>query len=1254
MRILAIRGENLASLASRFEIDLAAEPIAGSGLFAITGETGAGKSTILDALCLALYGQFPRTTVGRRENAPDPSGEPISASDGRAILRRGAGGGYAEVDFIGQDGEGYRARWEANRARGRANGRLQNEQRALYRLDDGSAVAAGKTQVKEAVEARTDLTFEQFRRTVLLAQGEFDAFLLAAEGERAELLEKITGTEIYAAISIQVRAGTDKRRATVERLEFRRNEVGPLDAEARQALLDERSEIASTSYERGAARDRDLERLEHVKRVVTARDNLNRAEADASSARLAREAAADDYRSLAEFDLVEPLRPLAVELRNAQGARAEAESRLEALSVAREDARLSDAAMATELATAVSENGVAEKALKDFLPVWSEAERLDTQLAAARTELADAIEKSQAAEESLRGKSEALATLDRTIAEKSELSRTTVAELDSRSGRDLVLNRLADALDLLTKRKALAEERSGYISTAERATAAAETMQRDIVALSEQAAEARAQRLEIAGQATVRRNRLAIINDIELRDRDLRLQRADEILRNLIDVCGQHDRATVALKRHEADGELAIKALKEAEALISQAELDRGRHQAARTEIIPIAELADEAVSSEALHLRSLLAPTLPCPVCGSTDHPHLAHPSALNEMAERLRQRRGELDRALIEVGERLDEATRARAAAEVRQAEARRGAESAREQVQTASATYSARWPSSNDACLKTGMERGVPSTLSENTTGELDALGAAIGAARRAIADPLAEAQELRTAIDAAQRELDALDVKIGAIGQSVEEKRPGAQAEQLKAADYGARAAGLAERLVSIGRELAPFLAVAGFALDKVDADPAGVAAALKAIAEESIRLRQRADELEAVLQNLGRERAAASTSLDHARAHLTAISGGLDQRRRTEQEKARARAAVLGGEATATHRARISGACEVSRETLARARARKAASEGALQAAAARCDEATSVLEMSAGRSDRAERALGTACQEIARSTDQVVALITTDPGVSQQLRGRVQSIDRALNDANAAVLTRRSDLDRTLEGFDETVDPQALAASVASLAQEIEGLQQRAGALTATLARDDVARQEAANLAGQIDAANTELAIWQAVDDAIGSANGDRFRRFAQGVTLDHMVQLANEHLDALTPRYRLARDASSDLTLHVIDRDMGDEVRGTRSLSGGERFLVSLALALALSGLEGRSSFVDTLFIDEGFGSLDAETLDLAVDALESLQGRGRKVGIITHVAAMIERIAVQVRVEKRGAGRSEINIVGGVGAIA
>jgi len=315
---------------------------------------------------------------------------------------------------------------------------------------------------------------------------------------------------------------------------------------------------------------------------------------------------------------------------------------------------------------------------------------------------------------------------------------------------------------------------------------------------------------------------------------------------------------------------------------------------------------------------------------------------------------------------------------------------------------------------------------------------------------------------------------------------------------------------------------------------------------------------------------------------------------------------------------------------LARETLAKAREARSAISAVFQSAGARCEEAASALEVAERRRASAEVALNVACQDVGRSPDQVSALIATDLAVCRALRTRIQEIERNVNNAGTAVVTRQSDLGRALEGFDQTTDADALTALIALLGTEIGDLQQRTGVLSAALARDDEARLAAATLSGEIDTARAELAIWQAVDDAVGSASGDRFRRFVQAITLDHLLQLANEHLRALNPRYMLTRGTESDLTLHIIDRDMGDEVRGTRSLSGGERFLVSLALALALSGLEGRSSFVDTLFIDEGFGSLDAETLDLAVDALETLQGRGQKVGVITHVAAMIERIAV------------------------
>ena len=256
------------------------------------------------------------------------------------------------------------------------------------------------------------------------------------------------------------------------------------------------------------------------------------------------------------------------------------------------------------------------------------------------------------------------------------------------------------------------------------------------------------------------------------------------------------------------------------------------------------------------------------------------------------------------------------------------------------------------------------------------------------------------------------------------------------------------------------------------------------------------------------------------------------------------------------------------------------------------------------------------------------------------------LRKQVRDLDNKLSASRAAHSTRKTEVETIESTTDQTVDPEGLQAVMAEREADIADLNQKIGQITEILERDALAHREACELAVQIETARSELAIAQAVHDAIGSASGDKFRRFVQAITLDNLIALANTHLHALNPRYSLIRGAQSNLSIHIVDRDMADEQRASRSLSGGERFLVSLALALALSGLEGRSSFVDTLFIDEGFGALDPETLDIAIDALETLHGRGQKVGVITHVAAMIDRVSVQVRVEKKGGGQSVVRI--------
>ena len=181
-------------------------------------------------------------------------------------------------------------------------------------------------------------------------------------------------------------------------------------------------------------------------------------------------------------------------------------------------------------------------------------------------------------------------------------------------------------------------------------------------------------------------------------------------------------------------------------------------------------------------------------------------------------------------------------------------------------------------------------------------------------------------------------------------------------------------------------------------------------------------------------------------------------------------------------------------------------------------------------------------------------------------------------------------------------------------------------------------------RSRAANLALERDAQKLVAARWKAVSDLIGSGDGKKFRSFAQGLTLDALLRQANHHLLELAPRYQIMRVPGQDLELQVLDRDLGDEVRSVNGLSGGESFLVSLALALALASIATRVTQSRTLFIDEGFGTLDRDTLEHAMVALETLRQSGRTVGVISHVPELHERIGVRVEIERTGVGRSRV----------
>ncbi len=236
MKILAIRGLNLASLQGKFELDFTQEPLFGCGLFAITGETGAGKSTILDAMCLALYGRYPRITAqGEKNKIENTMGEALATSDPRSILRTGCSQAFAQVDLMVDD-KHLQASWRVRRAFGKTSGNLLDFERALIDLRDNSVLASGKKRVDEEIARRLKLTYEQFGRTVLLAQNDFDAFLRAGDGDRADLLEKITGTELYSNISAKAFEAERRALADLQELQKATGFIEVLSKEDRSRL----------------------------------------------------------------------------------------------------------------------------------------------------------------------------------------------------------------------------------------------------------------------------------------------------------------------------------------------------------------------------------------------------------------------------------------------------------------------------------------------------------------------------------------------------------------------------------------------------------------------------------------------------------------------------------------------------------------------------------------------------------------------------------------------------------------------------------------------------------------------------------------------------------------------------------------------------------------------------------------------------------------------------------------------------------
>ncbi|POT58445.1 exonuclease subunit SbcC [Citrobacter amalonaticus] len=280
--------------------------------------------------------------------------------------------------------------------------------------------------------------------------------------------------------------------------------------------------------------------------------------------------------------------------------------------------------------------------------------------------------------------------------------------------------------------------------------------------------------------------------------------------------------------------------------------------------------------------------------------------------------------------------------------------------------------------------------------------------------------------------------------------------------------------------------------------------------------------------------------------------------------------------------------------------------------------------------------------------------DAFLAALLDDAAVTR-LEQLKQSLENQLQQAQALASQSAQALaahqQQPPAGLDLTLTIEQLQQNVVQLNAELRDNTTRQGEIRQQLKQDADNRQRQQALMQEIEKAAQQVEDWGYLNALIGSKEGDKFRKFAQGLTLDNLVWLANNQLTRLHGRYLLQRKASEALELEVVDTWQADAVRDTRTLSGGESFLVSLALALALSDLVSHKTRIDSLFLDEGFGTLDSETLDTALDALDTLNASGKTIGVISHVEAMKERIPVQIKVKKiNGLGYSKLDRMFGV----
>jgi exonuclease SbcC len=1017
--------------------------------------------------------------------------------------------------------------------------------------------------------------------------------------------------------------------------------------EERAALEAELSEIETRRAALANDRAGAHETLRRHDAVSQARTRLAQAVAARDRALRSLEQLAPQQATLDHVARAEPIRGARDALRRAKTALDGAQNEAAA---SRETAQTADKALQSALEKMRSAEDALvsiENEIERMAEVWAQAEDLDARIRATAGETEKLRDHAAIAARDAQSKR---AEHSAALARRTEVLRVVGearAELSRLEIGLPLFERWAEIDESLAKREELSVAREQKGKRLREAESDLERGARQREALDADDENDRAALRSLLAQIEERAAAHAALDEAAAQARAEELRNEADTAQTLMRLARDYETARQRRSEAETDAEGFATKVAELERRLRSLGEARILQSARAAEAARLGELADAAADPQSLRLRAALEEGEPCPVCGGREHPFAHAQDAARELIERLQAARDAERRRLRETDDAI-------VAARAEYAEARAKVEDACRRRDEAQADVSRLTQEFEALRKRRGTIGGETFAEIGSASPQLCALDERLTAERNAIRDKLDAARRLRGELDRLRRLRDQKSAAIEARRAEREQASGAFERASETRTRLKTEIIGLTARIESIDRSLSAFLRLCDLSGADLDRDADGARRRLQHAGAQSEAARRRLSDLEAELAALELRIAALEAAAASQTKNENDAASALEARGRELQSLQKQRAQLLGGEATAAHRRRhedmrsaAAAAREAARNLLGDARI--AAANAATRESLANGRFASAGVEHAA-----AQELFRRALAETGFDEPAAMALLDIDAAQLAKMRETVDAAARDLADANAAIAARQTDLDDAAATgpLDESRD--AVAAREAALTQELDALAGRLGELRAIIHQDEKLESRARALSTEIGDARASSKLWDEIDAAIGSAAGDKFRRFAQSVTLEHLVALANHRLAFLAPRYRLERAGGpGSLGLQIIDRDLGDERRSTRSLSGGERFLVSLALALALAGLEGRDSFIDTLFIDEGFGALDAATLDVAIDALETLQGQGRKVGVISHVESLQNRIATKVCVERRGGGVSVVRVVtpGGFG---